>query len=44
MFRTLAIVLFLSTLFAASIPSYCSAQYDGPGYYYQQSCSASRLL
>jgi hypothetical protein len=37
MFRTLAIVLFLSTLIAASIPSYSSAQYYGPGYYYQQS-------
>ncbi|MGO9568436.1 MAG: hypothetical protein ACLP5H_12930 [Desulfomonilaceae bacterium] len=37
MIRKLAIILLLSTLFAASIQSYCSAQYYGPGYYYPPS-------
>jgi hypothetical protein len=38
MIRYLAIIMFLSTLLAASIPSYCSAQYYyGPGYYYEPS-------
>jgi hypothetical protein len=38
MIRKFAILLLLSTLFAASIPSYCSAQYYyGPGYYYEPS-------
>jgi hypothetical protein len=38
MIRKFAIILFLSTLFAASIPSYCAAQYYyGTGYYYQPS-------
>jgi hypothetical protein len=34
--RKLAIILFFSILFAASVPTHCIAQYYGPGYYYYQ--------
>ena len=34
MVRKLAVILFVGLLFAALLPSYCTAQYYGPGYYY----------
>ncbi len=32
--KNLSIILFFSVLLAALIPTYCIAQYYGPGYYY----------